>query len=279
MSDGPTHFKYETILPLTKGLRVSHHFKFPYTPWGNGAIKRLGGKLLEVFRSILSELHMRPEEWMDLLPIFQSALNNAPSPQRLSVLPVTAFTGLQPTPLILAFIQSSTSASVTVTDVQRKRMFNIQSLKQKNCRASSCSTRLTRVVAQTSAWCRFTWRASKVLRRLFCSFRTRLFYLRRKGISSLTRSMSCSENDKRLRLPIRRPSQRAARRCTRYTVEILQWFFIECWSGYFSRHSFRNKHTCTASYVPNRQRQRLDGTSLLVWTARIGRYNGTRVED
>lgn len=32
MSDGPTHFKNETIRLIEKGLRVPHHFTPPYTP-------------------------------------------------------------------------------------------------------------------------------------------------------------------------------------------------------------------------------------------------------
>lgn len=38
MSDGPAHFKNETIRRLTKGLRTHHHFTLSYCPWSNGAI-------------------------------------------------------------------------------------------------------------------------------------------------------------------------------------------------------------------------------------------------
>lgn len=68
MSDGPSHFRSETIRRLTKGLRAPHHFTLPYCPWSNGSIERLGKELLRVALSIISELQLRPEEWPVLIP-------------------------------------------------------------------------------------------------------------------------------------------------------------------------------------------------------------------
>lgn len=76
-SDGPTHFKNETIRYLTKGLRTSHYFKLPYCPWYKGAVERLGKELLCVARGLLSELQLRHNDWPPLVPLFQSALKNA----------------------------------------------------------------------------------------------------------------------------------------------------------------------------------------------------------
>lgn len=129
MSDGPTHFKNETLSRLAKGLRVPHHFTLPYTPWSNGGIERLGKEMLRVFRSVISEYQMRPVEWVDLLPMVQHALNNAPSPQRRNTAPVTAFAGLDPSPPISTFYRSSTQTIVEVDDVHRERIMNIESLR------------------------------------------------------------------------------------------------------------------------------------------------------
>ena len=74
MSDKPTHFKSETVRAVTRGLKVPHHFTLTYTPWSNGAVQRLGKEPLRAFRSIVSELQMKFEEWPDLLPVVQSAL-------------------------------------------------------------------------------------------------------------------------------------------------------------------------------------------------------------
>lgn len=91
MSEGPTHFKHETIRLLSKELRVPHHFTLPYCLWSNGGIERLGKELFRTLRAVLSELQMRSNEWPDLLPIIQSALNKSPSPQRNNIALITAF--------------------------------------------------------------------------------------------------------------------------------------------------------------------------------------------
>ena len=129
MSDGPTHFRNETLRLLCKSLRVKRHFTLPYTPWSNVAVERLGKELLRVFRAVTSELQMRPEEWPDLLPVVQSTLNQTPSPQRGNYAPVTAFTGAQPTPPIATFIRTTTTKPMSISDIQKDRTLNIDSLK------------------------------------------------------------------------------------------------------------------------------------------------------
>lgn len=79
MSDGPTHSKNETISLLTFGLWTPHHLTLPYCPWSNGAVQRLGKESLLVARSLLSEMQLQHDLWPQFVPIFQSALNNAPS--------------------------------------------------------------------------------------------------------------------------------------------------------------------------------------------------------
>lgn len=128
MSDGPTHFKNETVRLVAKGLRVPHHFTLPYTPWSNGGIERLGKEILRAFRAIASELRMRPEEWPDLLPFVQSVLNNTPSPHRGNICPIKAMTGLEPTPPIKTFYRSSTLACVSVPDIVQERAINSKRL-------------------------------------------------------------------------------------------------------------------------------------------------------
>lgn len=131
MSDGPTHFKNETIRLVTKGLRVPHHFILPYTPWGNGAVERLGKEVVRTFRALASELQVDFQEWPDLLPVIQSALNNAPSPSRNNVPQVTAFLGKEATPPISTFLRTATVSSITVTAIQQKPCINIAELKLK----------------------------------------------------------------------------------------------------------------------------------------------------
>lgn len=54
ISDGPTHFKNETVRLVTKELRTAHHFTQPYRPWSNGAIERLDKEVLRIARALLS---------------------------------------------------------------------------------------------------------------------------------------------------------------------------------------------------------------------------------
>lgn len=131
MSDGPTHFRNETLRLIAKGLKTTHHFTLPYSPWSNGAVERLGKEMLRVFRSIVSEFQMSLDEWPDLLPVVQSALNNAPSPSRGNISPITAFVGKEPTPPIATFLRTDSVKPITVTDAQRERLINVQALKDR----------------------------------------------------------------------------------------------------------------------------------------------------
>lgn len=127
ISDGPTYFRNETICLVCKGLQVPHHFTLPYTPWSNGAVERLGKELFRVFRYVISELHIRPDEWPDLLLLVQSVLSTAPSPQRARLSPLKSMTGLTETPPVATLYRSSTTSAVTIDDVAREQTLNIDS--------------------------------------------------------------------------------------------------------------------------------------------------------
>ncbi len=71
-----------------------------------------------MFRAVLSELKMRPSEWPDLVPVLQSALNSAPSPQRKNLSPITIFTGLNPTDPLQTFTREANGAVFTLTEAQ-----------------------------------------------------------------------------------------------------------------------------------------------------------------
>ena len=84
-----------------------------------------------MLRSLLSELQMNPKEWTDLIPVVQSALNNALSPQRKNTAPITAFTGLDATPTISTFFRTMTTTTVEINEAARERMTNIDNLRKK----------------------------------------------------------------------------------------------------------------------------------------------------
>lgn len=103
MSDGQRHLKNETLGLISKGLRVLHHFTLPYTPWSDGGVNHLGKELLHLFRAFISELPLDHGGWPDLLPLVQSAIDNAPSLQRAIFPSVTAMTGIVTSPPISTF--------------------------------------------------------------------------------------------------------------------------------------------------------------------------------
>lgn len=128
MSDGPSHFRNETMRLLAKGMQCRHHFTLPYCPWSNGGIERLGKELLRTARAIISELQLRVDSWPDVIPVIQSALNLSPSPQRHNVCPLTAFTGQEPRPPISTIVRSDTAKPITMSDLQRERAIHIDEL-------------------------------------------------------------------------------------------------------------------------------------------------------
>ena len=62
------------------------------------------------------------------MPLVQSALNNAPSPQRGNVAPITASTGMEPSPPLATFLRTVTTKPVTLSEVQRERAINTEAL-------------------------------------------------------------------------------------------------------------------------------------------------------
>lgn len=68
------------------------------------------------------------KEWPDILPILQSAINNAPSPQRGNFAPITAFHVIQLTPPISTFYRSETAKSITVDQLIREHAMNVNEL-------------------------------------------------------------------------------------------------------------------------------------------------------
>lgn len=67
---------------------------------------------------------MSQGDFLQLIPIIQSAVNNATSPQKKNVAPVTDFTTRPHSTLIFSFLRTAYSVYFTIGDVQRERVFN-----------------------------------------------------------------------------------------------------------------------------------------------------------
>lgn len=84
--------------------------------------------MAKLFRTIVSKLHIQVTEWKDSIPLVQSALNQAPSPQRNNIAPVTTMAGIDSSPPIKKVLKSETENLVTLQDAQHDRSFNIHIL-------------------------------------------------------------------------------------------------------------------------------------------------------
>lgn len=130
MSDGPSHFRNETMRLLSKGMRCKHHFTQAYCPWSNGSIERLGKEILRVARALISELQLNNKSWPDIIPLIQSAINHAPSATSNNTCPITAFTGMPAYPPIKSFIRSDMAKQVNVSDVIYNRAMQVTQLQK-----------------------------------------------------------------------------------------------------------------------------------------------------
>lgn len=128
MSGSATHFRNEVMRLLARGLKCKHHSTQAYCSWSYGAVERLGKEILRACRALIYELELHMDSWPDLVPIIQSIVNHSPSPQRSNIDPVTVFTRLPPPTPIKTFMQSDTSALVSVNDALVERAVNIKEL-------------------------------------------------------------------------------------------------------------------------------------------------------
>lgn len=70
----------------------------------------------------------RSERWPDFVPIFQSVLNNSPSPQHENVCPIMTFTGRQATFPVKTFLRSTIAKTVTLPEAQGESSKNVEEL-------------------------------------------------------------------------------------------------------------------------------------------------------
>lgn len=106
-SDCITHLDNDVLPLFAKWKRVPQHFTLPHSPWNNGGVERIVKELLRVFPAMVSELRLDHDDWPDLLPLVQSAIDNISSLQQAGESTITAMTGLAATPPISTFYHSS----------------------------------------------------------------------------------------------------------------------------------------------------------------------------
>lgn len=123
---GPSNFK--NGLQTFKNIPQLHCTILSAEQWGSRTTWK--GALLTL-RAVLSELQLPKEEWPDFLPFVQSALNNAPSPQREGVPSITAFPVRDTSPPIGTFLRSLKLKTISVEKLVLERAFNIEALQDR----------------------------------------------------------------------------------------------------------------------------------------------------
>jgi hypothetical protein len=62
---------------VQKELKAKHHFTTANCPWSNGTIESACKQGIRSFRAVLSELKMYADEWLEVVNMVQSVLNNS----------------------------------------------------------------------------------------------------------------------------------------------------------------------------------------------------------
>jgi hypothetical protein len=107
-----SHFKNEVMAALRKTLGGHHHFTTPYCPWANATVEVVNRSILRMMRTLLSELKLKFDVWLQLILQVQSALNHLPADRLGGVAPARAMTNLgDSTPLTVYTLPRSNQTS------------------------------------------------------------------------------------------------------------------------------------------------------------------------
>ena len=107
LSDQSPAFKNSLMEELAKRLGPKHRFVTANSSWANGKQERLNLTIGNLFRSLLSENQMLPEEWPKLVQMVQLILNSTATATLGWKSPMECFKGLQPVKPLDFFLDSN----------------------------------------------------------------------------------------------------------------------------------------------------------------------------
>lgn len=125
LSDQGPGFKNTVVSTLAAKYGIQHNFTTARAHWALGKQERLNRVIGETMRKLLSENRMDINQWVNLVPSVQMALNHTPSKATKGMAPITVFTGLEASnPLIGGFVESKTQVwqKVDLTNGQFQAM-------------------------------------------------------------------------------------------------------------------------------------------------------------
>ena len=106
---------------MVKRYEMRQHFTLAYCPWSNGAIEVVNRIILRIFKALLSEMRLQPNQWKVVLPVVQSAILHTPSDRILDVAPVTAFLQLPASNPITIDAHPTTKAEIPLAEIIQKQ--------------------------------------------------------------------------------------------------------------------------------------------------------------
>lgn len=104
------------------------HSTQPYCPWSNGTVERSERELLHMARVGLSDLQVSQNDMPELITLYQTVPNDAPSPSHNNFSPKTAFTGRPRFPPMTSIISASDGTVVKIFKAMRGMQINMNSL-------------------------------------------------------------------------------------------------------------------------------------------------------
>jgi hypothetical protein len=91
--DRGSHFKDEVVRRVKMELKAKYHFTTANFPWSNGTIESTCKQIRRAYCAVLSGLRMYAVEWLEVVSMVQSVLNNSLSTRLNKRTSMHAFTG------------------------------------------------------------------------------------------------------------------------------------------------------------------------------------------
>jgi hypothetical protein len=95
LSDQGSHFVGGVMESLRKTFKIAHRFTISYVPKSNGSAERVNADFKGILTGFCSEFRLPQTNWVSILPLVTSIINNRISKRRGNLAPIEIFTGLK----------------------------------------------------------------------------------------------------------------------------------------------------------------------------------------
>jgi Integrase core domain/Integrase zinc binding domain len=128
ISDRGSHLKNEVVQRVQKELKVKHHITTANCPWSNATIESACKQVLRAFRAVLSELKMYADEWIEVVNIVQSVLNNSSSTRPNKRTPMQVFTGHAETTPLALILKENVPVIAPLEFIKARKLMEVEKL-------------------------------------------------------------------------------------------------------------------------------------------------------